>query len=67
MKNGRRNLLKLLFFATVFSLAVASASAQAVLLESTPSLKSSVGASGALLLTHSHTLGNIKEEVLAES
>ncbi len=42
MKNRRRNFLKLLFFAAAFSLVVPSASAHAVLLESTPSLKSSV-------------------------
>jgi len=42
MKNRRRNLLKLFFFAAAFSLVVASASAHAVLLESTPSLKSGV-------------------------
>ena len=42
MKYRRRNLLALLFSAVAFSLIVASASAHAVLLESTPSLKSSV-------------------------
>ena len=42
MKNRRRTFPKLLFFAAVFSSIVASASAHAVLLESTPSLKSSV-------------------------
>jgi len=42
MKNRHRNFLKLLFFAAAFSLVVGSASAHAVLLESTPALKSSV-------------------------
>jgi methionine-rich copper-binding protein CopC len=42
MKNRRRDLLKLLFFAAAFSLVVAPASAHAVLLESTPASKSSV-------------------------
>jgi len=42
MKNRHRNFLKLLFFAVAFSLVVGSASAHAVLLESTPALKSSV-------------------------
>ena len=42
MKNRRRNLLKLFLFAAAFSLVVTSASAHAVLLESTPALKSSV-------------------------
>src|SRR5712664_4185995 len=42
MKNRRRNFLKLFVLAATFSLVVASALAHAVLLESTPSLKSSV-------------------------
>ncbi len=42
MKSRPRNSLNLLFFAAAFSLVVASALAHAVLLESTPSLKSSV-------------------------
>jgi len=42
MKHRRRNLLELLFSTVAFFLMVASASAHAVLLESTPSLKSSV-------------------------
>ena len=42
MKNRRRTFLKVLVFAAAFPLVVASASAHAVLLESTPSLKSSV-------------------------
>ena len=42
MKNRHRNFLKLFFFAAAFSLVVGSASAHAVLLESTPALKSSV-------------------------
>ena len=42
MKHRRRNLLELVFSTVAFFLMVASASAHAVLLESTPSLKSSV-------------------------
>jgi len=42
MKNRRRKSLKLLFLIAAFSLVVASALAHAVLLESTPALKSSV-------------------------
>jgi len=42
MKHRRRSLLELLFSVVAFFLMVASASAHAVLLESTPSLKSSV-------------------------
>ncbi len=42
MKHRRRNFLKLLLSAAAFSLIVAAASAHAVLLESTPSLKGTV-------------------------
>ena len=42
MKNRRRTFLKLLFFCAAFSSIVAASWAHAVLLESTPSLKSSV-------------------------
>jgi methionine-rich copper-binding protein CopC len=42
MKNRRRNLLKILSFAAAFSLIAATASAHAVLLDSTPSLHGTV-------------------------